>query len=340
VTERSFYEAKYPILGLRGVAQSVHNPRRMSLEPKHPIAPRRRLCLSPRRSTVRALALGLGLLAPSLAHADDGDGDENVTVPVAASEDRPLHMRDLGTSSSLGFEADGGMVQLSTSDGMVNAYEGVLALDGELAVGEHLKLFTFFPVSGVRGKDADHGRAGHGNLTLGGQLQGSVHNIQLGVGGSFSDWGQADGAFGGYLRDDFSSFASTGPVFHTFASVKRADPHGYLQAELGYTDVTSGSSVDMAGNPPDTKIGSVTLGGGTRVNGWPMLLVEVTAMHHFERDNPHTNAMVGDIGLRGRFSDDSRSTWSTKLSFMRADGVATYGLGFELRTDLPGLAGK
>ncbi len=289
-----------------------------------------------------AIALALASLVPSLAHADDegtaANVDESVDAPVKANESRPLTMRDLGATSSIGVQAGGSMTQQDLLSGKETLYTGALTLDGELALGDHVKLYASFPLTAAKDSESDSGIAGRGNVTLGAQLQGGSGQARAAIGGSVSRGADSDGSIGIVMHMDIPTYYSVGTALHGFASLRGGDDDRFVQAEIGLTHLSPDhqTSNDLSRDPPE--VGSATVGAGMRLTGGPMLLGEVGIMHQFNRDV--SNVVVADIGLRGRFMPDSKATWATKASLMHVDDLTSIGIGLELRTDLPGISGK
>jgi hypothetical protein len=288
-----------------------------------------------------SLALGLGVLAPSLAHADEAAApaasvDGSVAAPVAASEGRPLTMRDLSATSSIGIGAQGGMTKFDFFDETSTFYSGILKLDGALAIGDHLKLFASFPLTALEGEREDDGIAGHGNLTLGAQIQGGTDDMRAGGGISGSRGADEDSQLAILFDYDMPSYAQPGTVIQAFGTTQLGKPDRYFQLELDYTTVEQDSD-DNGGEAPE--IGTLKIGGGLRTSGGPMVLAELGMMDDLNSDSSDY-LYLADLGVRGRVSDDSRATWGAKASLIHADGLTSFGVGFELRTDLPALGGK
>jgi hypothetical protein len=287
------------------------------------------------------VALGLSVLAPTLAHADEpapvAQVEESAGALPAANLARPLHMRDLGSTSSVGLEIDGSTSDLTFAPGYEERLRtGVLTLGGELAVGENFKLFASFPLSATR-SDAVFGNvSGHGNLTLGAQVQGSTGPLHLGGGASLSKWGEDDSrlAIVGHL--DPMAFMNDGTVLSAFTSAKLGDDDRFAQAELRYTDYIIDEKV---GQLPDQQYGMATAGGGLRVGQGLMLLGEVGIVRIFpltDVEDSGSTVYVADVGVRGRFTPTSPASWAATASVLHdPDEVTTFGVGLELRADLP-----
>jgi hypothetical protein len=281
-----------------------------------------------------ALALGVGGLAPSLAHADE-------TAPAATNLDRPLTMRDSSATSSIGIAAEGGITRFEFFDSPSTFYSGVLKLDGELAIGSHFKVFGYFPMTGVKGSGAKEGIAGHGNLTLGAQVHGGSKDVQAAFGLSASKYGDDD-AVGLVIYDyDTTLYGSPGTIVRGFGSARVGQPDGFFQFEFDYSTFEGGghtsSNGEISGEGPD--LATFKVGGGFSTGGGPVALAEVGAIT-FPDSQGSQAIYVAELGLRGRFTDDSRASWGVKASFEYAEGLASGAASFELRTDLPVLAGK
>jgi hypothetical protein len=303
-----------------------------------------RFLSAPRTTLAALLTLGIGVLAPQLAHADDSvvaGVDETAAAPAPSDIARPLSMRGLGTGSSVGVSVDSSDTSLDAFGDTIHLYSGVVKLDGEVSVGGHFKLFGSIPFTGVT-TDTDHAEkiAGHGNLTLGAQLQGGQGNLHAALGGSFSKWGEDDSVFAIYQGGDVAAFANDHTIVQGFATVRGGTDDRFVQAQLTYTSLlTDGSS---GNDSEDTSFGQAMIGGGMRLGGGTELLAEAGVVREL-RDLPEDrdidpNLYVADVGVRGRITG-TQATWGTKVTFLSADGVTSVGGGFELRTDLPGLSG-
>jgi hypothetical protein len=296
-----------------------------------------------------SLALGLGVLAPSMARADEAAApaapaapetavEASSAAPVTANVTRPLTMHDLGTGSSFGAELAGGMTQIDFF-GTSNVYTGVFKIDAELALQDHVKLFASFPVTALRGEDSADGVVGHGNLTLGAQLQGGSGDFDAGVGASFSAWGQEDSFFATFLHYDIAAYDGEGKVIQGHATAKVGKPEGFFQAELDYTTIVEDrpSSESERERP---EIGTLRLGGGIGTPGGSTVLGELAIMRSLNgSDSDNDNLYIADLGLRQQMGA-SGSTWATKASLLHAEGLTSFMVGFELRTDLPVLGGE
>jgi hypothetical protein len=250
-------------------------------------------------------------------------------------------MRGLGTGSSVGVSVEGSDTSLDAFDDTVHLYTGIVKLDGEVSVGGHFKLFGSVPFTGIT-SDAEHAEkiAGHGNLTLGAQLQGANDHVRAAYGGSFSKWGEHDSVFANHNSGDVAAFANDRTVVQAFGTVRGGTDDRFFQAQLTYTTLlTDGSSGNTT---EDTSFGQAMLGGGIRLGAGTELLAEAGVVRELE-DRPEDNdsdpnLYLADVGVRGRISG-TQATWGTKVTFLHADGVTSVGGGFELRTDLPGLSG-
>lgn len=306
---------------------------------------RRSLLPAPHRFlAATSLALGLGALCPSLARADEAAApavsvDGSVTAPVAANEARPLTMRDLSATSSIGVGAQGGMTQFDFFDETSTFYTGILALDGELALGDHFKVFGSFPLTALEGKGSDEGIAGHGNVTLGVQAQGGSDDARAAIGIAGSRGADEDSTLAAFFDYDLSAYGRPGTVVRGFGTAQVGKPDRFAQIELDYTTIVRDEPSSGGESSSGPEIGTARFGGGVRTSGGPTVLGEVGIVVNLE--NSHSDPLyVAELGLRGRIADDSRATWGARASFLHADGLTSFGLGLELRTDLPALGGQ
>jgi hypothetical protein len=300
---------------------------------------------APRTTAAAVLALGLGLAASS-AHADEGTAPvaSVAETPVAeptANTARPLNMHDLSATSSLGLRAEGGFLTLEFFGEPVHAYIGSLDFDAELALTPNLKLLASFPVTAMQsdgaGAEGD-AFAGHGNLTLGAQLQGSEGNISGALGGSFSDFADDDGGAGMFNHYSLPMFFNGGKVAHGYASARSASDQGFIQGEVSYTRVF----FDRESDDDSAGFGQLTLGAGKNLDADRVVLGEVAIVRQLDEDHGENdgNLYMVDLGMRGSMGPGSKGSWGAKLSLLHADGITTLGVGFDWRTDLPGLSGE
>jgi hypothetical protein len=284
------------------------------------------------------LALGAGGLLPSLAHADDGSfGPPPAPPPRPVNEQRPLSMRDLGAVSSIGVAGEAGLSQVdSLGGGSTTVDMGLLTLDGELALGRHVKVFASFPMTAGKGDSTEQDFTGHGNLTLGVQAQTGSDAFRAGVGATYSRWGEDSSAFASVLRFDAPAYVNLGKVLQGFAGVAAARPDAFVQGQLRFTTVVLDD--DFEKELDDPRVGELTIGGGKRLSGGPTVLGELGLMRNLSGATQYE--YLAGLGLRGRMADDSGGTWGLKASFMHAEHVTSFGLGFELRADLPVVSGQ
>jgi hypothetical protein len=267
------------------------------------------------------LALGLAALGPALAHA---------------GEARPLGMRDLGTSSTLGVAMEGGVSSSEIFDSSSSAFMGALHVDGELAITEHAKIFASFPLVMMSAEDSAQSVTGHGNVTVGAQVQGGNKDLHGAVGLSASGYGDRDAA-GFVLYDyDMSAYGTPGKVIAGFAAARLGQPDGYYQFEVDYQRYRQDASNHGGGDSESGfEVGTVRVGGGVRAGAGTMVVGELGVRSVLESSG---TLYLGELGVRGRLGDDSSATWAAKVTFQHGEILTAGGIGFELRADLPGLA--
>jgi hypothetical protein len=328
----------------------VQNGPRMSLNHRSDSRSRSfvsRYLLAPRTTAAAVLALGLGVAASSARADETVPAAPAAAAPVASVSEvpaaapsanvaRPLNMRDLGTRSSIGLRAEGGYVSVDSGDG-AHAVVGALTFDGELAVTDNIKVFASFPLSGFEadnGPESDNeSDGGHGNLTLGAQLQGGENGFSAALGGSYSNFGADDGTAGIYLHDDITSYVNGAPIVRGYGSVRGGSDDQFLQGELSYVTAVDD---DAQGG-----FGKLVLGGGARIDANRMFLGELGVLRYIgDHDEGAESLYLADIGMRGTMGEGSKGSWGAKLSLLHAEGITTVGVGFDWRTDLPGLSGQ
>jgi len=226
--------------------------------------------------------------------------------PIGA---RPLAMRDLAPSSSVGAITEGSVVVGGEEPVVVLG----ISLDADIALGDYVKVFGSFPIVAARG----YGRAvvGVGNFNAGVLVLTGGKTLRVAAGASGGFGATVDGGVGTGLRFDLPAFERGQPVVQGFAGV-RADLHELVLQALVEDAFWDGEHMPGA-----------RLGGGARLVGhW--LLGELRAA----RDHQGAAVLALELGLRGGFVGSRGQTWCARAGIARHDGLTALLAGIEVRT--------
>ena len=272
------------------------------------------------------------LVATGVAHADEvvqpGAGAPAVAVRSSA---RPFGMMDLEPTSSLGVSASLGGSKMGDFRGNGSLIVGELTLDGELAIGGHIKLFASQPISYVSegGGPEPYGR---GNFTGGAMVLGGAGPLSAATGVSISLGGSEFGQGGMYLRHDVLKYESDETILRGFADLHARLGGGFVALQLDYAvweyrgGETGWGTHDLA---------TVTLGGAMPVTSDAWAVADVALIHYFSQGSGGSDLdiLIANAGLRWRAAPDSRATWGARTSVQAGDGFVTVAFGAELRAD-------
>jgi hypothetical protein len=272
------------------------------------------------------------LLTPLLARADQLVRPEAEAAAPSAYRNnaRPFGMADLEASSSLGLGATAGW---SSDDLFYGETEliGELAVDGELALGRHLKLFASAPRSFFRNDQESQG--GGGNLTLGSMVLGGTSQVTAALGATYSFGGSDAGHNGLYLRYDQLGYVNEDRVLHAFGDLRATFGKRFLQLQL---DMTRWKQTSTESGWGWHEFGTLTMGGGAQLPSGTWLLADLGLVRYFS-DHHYGQSdetfVVANAGLRWRVAPDSRASWGVRTSLLHVHDLTTLGVGFELRAD-------
>jgi hypothetical protein len=266
--------------------------------------------------------------APGVAFAD-----ETAVAPAdapAATAVRPLTMRDITPVTSIGVRSTATMV---SSDADRNFFVGELALDAEVALGAHAKLFGNVPLAMARVIDGDNEGApeGMGNVTLGALYTNKSGNLTGALGGAASFGGTDEGFVGLNARFDIPSYWTIGNVYQGFLSMRSDSDAGFFEGQATYIYADTSDFDEFGGGDASITFGQLQFGGGANISPTVAFIGEASLMTAFEDDADFF--FSADVGLRGKLGDRGQS-WMAKAGLLHVDDVTNLGVSLELRSDI------
>jgi hypothetical protein len=269
--------------------------------------------------------LPVAVLAASIAAAPSAHADELTLAAPAApgyrANVRPFGLPDLEATSSLGVGVAGGS---TIAYGEVGGLSAEVALDGELGIGRHVKLFASLPLGYAQADEYDD--TGIGGVSAGGLAYGGVGRLTFALGGNVS-------LDGGHpivlLRHDHVPFGDDQLIPRFFADARLGVGAGYLQLELDHSAWHNGGSETGWG---DHSMSEAILGGGAPLSRFAWLTGDV-ALALYDGAQSNQKRVSADLGVRWQSTPGARTSYGTLLTYTHVESVTFVGVALELRAD-------